>query len=309
MGELETLTSTSKNLTDIRNSIVEAIPCDPPSAKEDLRRMSFSDILFVYVGWMDRFIEPRKREPRVWDGFWSEQAVHHARKIDDLAKLSSDGDDLTPYLSSKVHASGFAPNSKNRSGIVIGGKDRALNAYGVHHLHLVPRDGRGKRTAGSDELVFVKTRRDHILFVMLGNHKSFDDGSLRQAVADLEVASGNYIRGIVGVTSEKNAAEGEDLARKGINTVTKARGKFSIPGLLSSALTSEDHLRHTDRMVETIEKWEPLIRTATGRRQLCAEYDVPYEQASVFGWSIRYTNLYLVEVASGRPVFVLQSLR
>lgn len=309
MGDLEILSSTSSNLADIRRSIIRAIPCEPEAARDDLARMLFSDLLSIYVSWMDRFIEPRKREPRVWEGFWTERAVGHVKEIDALAKLSSDGGDMNPYLSPKIHKSGFAPNSKNRWGIVAGGKDRALNAYGVHHLHLVPGDARGKRTGASDELVFVKTSRDHMLFVMLGNHRSFDDGSLRQAVADLEVASGNYIRGIAGVTLESNAAEGEGLARKGINTVTKSGGKFAIPGLLSSALTSVDHLKHTDRMVETIEKWEPRIRTEEGRRQLCMEYDVPFDKDFVFGWSLRYNNLYLVEVASGQAVFVLQSLK
>ena len=148
-----------------------------------------------------------------------------------------------------------------------------------------------------------------MLFLLLGDHGSFDDGSLRQAVADFEVASGNYIRGIVGVTPEKNAAEGQDLARRGINTATKSEGRFAFPSFLSSALTSVNHLRHTDDIVETIEKWEPLIRTEEGRRQLCEEYGWPFSNSLMFGWSIHYTNLYLVEAGSKRAVFVLNAAR
>ncbi len=271
--------------------------------------MSFSDLLGVYLGWVDRFIEPRRREPRIWDGFWSERAIPHADKIDEIARLSAAGGDLTSFLSPRIHSCGFAPNSINRHGLVIGGKDRALNGYGVHHLHLVPGNTRGKRSGNSDELIFVKVTREFLLFVMLGNHSSMEDGTLRQAVADFEVASGNYIRGIVGVTREITAAQGEDLARKGIGSVTQSNGLFAIPGWLSSALTSLDQQRHSDHMAETIEKWEPLIRTEAGRKLVCREFDFPHRLNATFGWSIKYTNLYLVDEASGRAVFVLQSLR
>lgn len=303
MENIEDLVATSDNLSEIKRSLVSAVPCDPPEAKTELEAKSFSDLLVIYVGWIDRFIEPRKRQVMVWDGFWTEKARSHIDEIADIVARSEAGDDLTPYLSPRVHSSGYAPNEKNRSGIVFGGKDRALNAYGVHHLHYFPASKSGKRSKSSKELLFVRVKRDEIQLIMAGDHSSFDDGSLRQAIAEVEVASGNYIRGIVGVTNEVSAAEGEDLLRRGMNTVAEANGLFAVPGLLSAALTSPEHGRHADQMVEVIEKWEPLVRTEEGRRQVCEKFDLDCKPDAAFGWAIEYSTLYLVEKTSHRAVF------
>lgn len=309
MRALEDLCSTSQNLTEIRNSIINAIPCDPLTAKDELSQKSFEDLLSIYVAWMDRFIEPRKRAPIAWQGLWSEEAERHRKQIRYLAELSASGGDFTPFLSPRVRTCGFAPRSINRRGITLGDKDRALNAYGVHHLHLSSGNGRGKRKGSSDELLFVKIRRDCMVFLMLGNHRSFDDGTLRQAVADFECLSGNYVRTIVESNMARCAAEGEELLRKGLNTFSNSGNKLVVPGVILSDLTSEEHLRHADMMLEAIETWEPLIRTGKGRRELCEEYGVPFNPEFNFAWSVIYTSLFLVEVDSGRAIFVIPSIR
>ncbi|WP_163001241.1 hypothetical protein [Pannonibacter phragmitetus] len=309
MHDLESLCSTSQNLTEIRNSIINAIPCDPLTARGELSQKSFEDLLSIYVAWVDRFIEPRKRTPIAWPGLWSEGAKRHRKQIHNLAELSASGGDFTPFLSPRILTCGFAPLSINRRGITLDDKDRALNAYGVHHLHLSPGNGRGKRKGSSDELLFVKIRRDCMVFLMLGTHRSFDDGTLRQAVADFERLSGNYVRTIFGSNMTRCAAEGEDLLRKGLNSFAHSGGHFVVPGMISSNLTSEEHLRHTDMMLEAIETWEPLIRTGKGRQELCEEYNVPFNPELTFAWSVIYTSLCLVEVESGRAVFVIPSIR
>ncbi|MGV1822183.1 hypothetical protein ACQZ63_23655 [Agrobacterium sp. CG160-95] len=302
---VDRLVATSINLTSIRNSLINAIPCDPDAARRELRSMPFSDLLAVYIGWIDRFIEPRPREVRAWDGFFSSRAASHADKISAIAQLFTQGGDLKPYLSPRVNISGYSPYSKTRSGLVTAGKDRALNAYGTHHLHLVSSNEKGKRKGHSKDLLFVKVRRDHVLFVMCGNHASFDDGTLRQAVSDLEVASGKYIRGISGVSGEVDARQGEALARQAINSLTQSNGHYAAPSFLSSALTSMDHRIHADKIADCIEQWEPLIRNAQGRQKVCSEFSFPFFEGATFGWTLNYTTLSLVEETSGRAVFEL----
>ncbi|WP_439604121.1 hypothetical protein [Shinella sp.] len=305
MGNIEDLVETSDNLSEIKRGLAAAVPCDRPEAKRELETKSFSDLLAIYVAWVDRLIEPRKRQVIVGDGFWNERARSRISEIAAIASLSEAGGDLTAYLSPQVHA----PNKRTRSGIIDGGKDRALNAYGVHHLHYVAANARGKRSGGSKELLFVRVKRTRMHLIMAGDHGSFNDGSLRQAVADFEVASGNHIRGIVGVTNEVSAAEGEALLRRGINTVAKAEGRFAVPGLLSAAMTSPEHRQHADQIVEAIEEWEPLLRTAEGRMQICEDFNLTYKPDTAFGWAIKYSTLYLVEKASSREVFQVQLLR
>jgi hypothetical protein len=303
--DIDQLIQTSVNLTDIREGLIGAIPCDPPEARNELCGMSFSDLLAVYIGWIDRFIEPRPREVRAWDGFYTASALSRANEINTIAGLFERGEDLVPYLSPQVHVSGYAPYSKTRSGLVVGGKDRALNAYGVHHLHLVPGNQKGKRKSESQALLFAKVWLDHVLFVMLGDHGSFDDGTLRQAVSDLEVASGNHIRGISEVPREVDAREGEALARQAINAFTPSNGLYAVPGFLSSALTSIKHRIHADKILDVIQQWEPLLRVEAGRRQICEKFSLPFSETSRFGWALHYTTLYLVEEQSKGVVFHL----
>lgn len=309
MGNIEDLVETSDNLSEIRRGIAAAVPCDPPEARRELETKSFSDLLAIYVAWIDRFIEPRKRQVIIGDGFWNERARNRISEIAAIAALSEAGGDLTAYLSPQVHSSGYSPNARTRSGIIVGGKDRALNAYGVHHLHYVAANARGKRSGSSKELLFVRVRRNRMHLIAAGDHGSFDDGSLRQAVADFEVASGNHLRGIVGVTNEVSAAEGEALLRRGINTVAKADGRFAVPGLLSAAMTSPEHRQHADQIIEVIEEWEPLVRTEEGRMQICEKFDLTYNLDTAFGWAIEYSTLYLVEKVSSRAVFHAPLLR
>ncbi len=300
---IEQLVATSENLKEIRGSLIEAIPCVPESARGDLKAMPFSNLLAVYIGWIDRFIEPRPREVRAWNGFYSERALLHAHAINALADKFARGDDLKNHLSPRIHSSGYEPQSRTRTGLVVKGKDRALNAYGVHHLHLVPGNEKGKRSGDSKALLFAKVGLNHVLFLMCGDHGSFDDGTLRQAIADFEVASGNYIRGIEGVSPDVNAREGEALARQGINALTQSAGLYAAPSFLSSAMTSMSHRIHADKMLDIIEQWEPLLRDEGGRRQICEEFGFPFSETARFGWAMQYTTLYLVEAQSGQAVF------
>ncbi|MBB4277755.1 hypothetical protein GGE12_005564 [Rhizobium mongolense] len=292
----------SESLTDIRNGMISTIPCEPESARKELEAVGFSDLLGIYMNWIDRLIEPRPRQIRFSLGFWDDRAAAQVAPIMAIAELSEKGKNLEAYLSPRVRSSGYVPNEKSRSGLVTGGKDRALNAYGTHHLHLVPGNAKGKRPGQSADLLFVKVRRDHMVFVMCGGHGSFNDGTLRQAVADLDVASGNYIRGIEGVTPERTAREGEALLRQGSNSATMSKGLYTMPGYLSSALTSARHRQHADEIADVIERLEPLARSDNGRAQICQEFGLNHSEDIRFGWALLYSTLYLVEAKSKKAV-------
>ena len=109
----------------------------------------------------------------------------HRKAIYDLAEKIEAGQDLTPFLSDRVHRYGYVGlktrTGKKRRGPEWEDKDYALNAYETHHLHL--------DTKGTEELLYVRFSRDGAFFVMLGNHDSFDDGTLAQAVAEMHVGT------------------------------------------------------------------------------------------------------------------------
>jgi hypothetical protein len=63
-------------------------------------------------------------------------------------------------------------------------KDFALNAYEAHHLHFKKMDARGRRSHSND-LLYVKVLRDTACVLMLGEHRSFHNGTLEEAVLQM----------------------------------------------------------------------------------------------------------------------------
>ena len=141
-------------------------------------------------------------------------------------------------------------NSKRR-GVEWRDKDYALNAYETHHLHL--------RTKGSRELPYVSFSRDDAFFVMLGDHKSFDDGTLAQAIAECRVGTLYEWKGVLGPKHARSMREQNKLQRYGMTTLYQVDGHTVLGALLSSAGTSVLYTRHASRMMRTISEWEPQI--------------------------------------------------
>lgn len=287
---LDQLVASSANLSAIQAGIIDCLAeGGTPQVRTALELLDSADLLLAYVNWVDGTITQRPREVVMWDGFWrTGRAKDHTPDIARLANLVESGGDLTPYLSHRPY-----PH-----------KDRALNGYNLHHLHFAPKVGK-RRKGESNALLYVRTERHRMHFVTCGDHRSFNDGTLRQAVADYEVARGNYVRGIVGVTLDLSAEEGEDMLRRRANTVAKSGGKWVSPSFLSMAGTSLFATQHVDRMTIAIERWEPSIRTEDGRRFVCEKFGIEYLPSKEFGWGIEHANLYLVDALTRRPVFMV----
>ena len=159
----------------------ELIPCEPESARAALHPMSTPELLVRYLNWADRYVAPRPRRVITWEGFVRHGSAHlHREAVYGLAEKIEAGDDLTPYLSERISKFGYVSSKKTKRrqrGVEWRDKDYVLNAFDTHHLHLKP--------TGSQELLYVCFSRNDALFVMVGDHKSFDDGSLAQAVAEV----------------------------------------------------------------------------------------------------------------------------
>lgn len=289
MGRLiDELVATSTNLSEIRTGLLGCLKGDSTKsdAPFDLAQLSFSDLLVAYVSWVDGAIAQRPREVSIWHGFWSTGgAQEYKDDIWKLAGLIERGEDLSPFVSHRPY-----PH-----------KDRALNAYDVHHLHFVPATG-PRRRGRSDALLYVRVEWNKAHLVLCGDHRSFNDGTLRQAVADLDVARGKHFRGVESISPSLSAMEGEDLLRRGANSALKSGDRWAFPSLLSSAGTSIHAVQHTDRMVMAIEDWEPLMRTEQGCTTLRGHFGVEQDAHGTFGWGMDHASLYLVDVKAKRSI-------
>lgn len=289
---LDELVQSSPNLSAMRADIVGYLAGDSasPTWRHELESLDLAGLLRAYVNWVDGMISQRPREVVIWDGFWRDgRAAKHIPDIAQMACRVEQGEDLLPYVSHRPH-----PH-----------RDRALNGYGLHHLHFLPRTGK-RRKGNSNALLYVRVERHRMHFVLCGDHRSFDDGSLRQAAADYAVQTGYALNGTVGITPKLSAVEGEAMLRRhNVNSAVASGNRWAFPSMMTAAGTSIFAVQHVDQMTLTIEEWEPQIRTEEGRRTLCAQYGIEYLPEKSLGWAIDHANLYMVDVLTERTVFMV----
>jgi hypothetical protein len=270
------------------------IPCEPEAARADLHRMNAHDLLGRYVNWADRYVMPRPRRVVTWEGFLRHGSPQsHREAVYDLARRIEAGDDLNQFLSDRIGRFGYVlakgKNAKPR-GIEWGDKDYALNAFEMHHLHL--------RAKGSRALLYVSFSRTDAFLVMVGDHKSFDDGTLAQAVTEARVGTTHELKGILGPEHPPPLHEQNELQRHGYTTAYQVDGRTVLGAFLSTAGTSPLHTRHADRIVLKIKELEPQIDEPGFGRESFERNGKPYPAVPNFEWVMQHCDLCLVETTT-----------
>jgi hypothetical protein len=221
-----------------------------------------------------------------------------------LARKIEAGDDLTPFLSDDIRRFGYVPSKdakrkkiKSR-GVEWNDKDYALNAFETHHLHL--------STNGSRELLYVIFSRNDAFLVMLGDHKSFDDGTLAQAIAESRIDTAYELKGILGSASQRTVRQKNRLQRYGFSTTYPVGSRTVVCALLSSAGTSPLRTMHADRMIELIKKLNPQLDQPGFGYEWFKRNGWPYPADAAFEWAMRFCDLYLDETTSGVGFLMLK---
>jgi hypothetical protein len=282
--------------------LARLIPCEPEAARADLYRMGTPELLGRYVNWADRFVTPRPRRVVTWEGFLRHgSAQAHWEAVLLLARKIERANDLTSFLSEDIHRLGYVPSERKRKstkrrGVEWRDKDYALNAFGTHHLHLRPK--------GSRELLYVTFSRDDAFLMMLGDHDSFDDGTLAQAVTESRAGTIHVLRDILDAASPRTIQQQNRLQRYGFSTVYPVGGQVVMGALLSSAGTSPLHTRHADRVTLTIRELETQLDEQSFGRGLFEGNGRSYPAAPNFEWVMQHCDLCLVETTtrSGFPM-------
>ena len=268
--------------------------------------MSLPALLHIYMNWQDRFIPPRPREVGFWNGFWrhglGNDLIPAALR---LQRRIAAGEDLTPFLSRDIKRYGYVrprtDNNGKRRGIDWGDKDYALNAYDVHHLHLGEPRKAGGQVKRTDELMYALFSRHHAMILMVGDHRSFDDGTLAQAIAEARAEAGEELKGILPGNPAFTHDERNRLQRNGISTHVSVGNKVVIGAFLTSAGGSLYHTRHADEMILTIEHIEPLLDDDSTARKWFNDANIPYPNEPKFSWMLQYCDLGVYEHTS--PAF------
>jgi len=151
----------------------------------------------------------------------------------------------------------------------------------------------------------------HVAFMlMVGDHKSFDDGTLHEAVINARAAAGRFE--LADLTGPYAASEGVSeevrLARRGISTVGFKDGRAFIGASLSTAGTSPFHSGHASRILRALHHWEPKLDDAHHWQSLFTNAGRPVPEMTDWLWHMEYTELSAIERHSGTKFIMVNGL-
>ncbi|QOZ51553.1 hypothetical protein XH90_09285 [Bradyrhizobium sp. CCBAU 53338] len=131
---------------------------------------------------------------------------------------------------------------------------------------------------------------------MVGDHKSFDDGSLARAVAESRVGTSYELKGIMVPRRKPAISEQNQIQRRGYTTFYPTSEGGSVVGAtLSTAGTSPLHSVQAKRVIKTIERLEADIDKPSFGRDWFEQSGRPYPDSPDFEWAMNHCDLCLLE--------------
>lgn len=221
---------------DIRACVLEQLPHDGTEAcRQALEAMPVGELVTRYVNWSLRFPAPRSRQVLKSKEFEANTARDKfAEPLGIILPAIETSQDLSRWLSRDVRF-GYVANSTPKSQ----DKDRLLNDWGVHHLHLEtkphPKDPRF--VARTNEVLFVMFKGEAAYVLDIFLHQQWTS---RRVV---EIAVGNWpeaglfseLRGVIRVRPDVDESGHEKLRRNGVMAPVSVNGKFYVGGGYSRA--------------------------------------------------------------------------
>lgn len=289
-------------IQDLKERELENIPCQTPEDRAQLEEQNFPDFIRAYVGYASRFVVPRKRRCLCFKPFLeSARFQEHRSSILEVEREIEEGRDLRPRLSKLLNTQGYSASGRWSD------KDFALNAFGLHHLHL-------RKTAKggmSQELVFVDFRRDTAILVYLGNHSSFGKDDLENAAVLYRGATGEGV--LEGIKAPPNgdgftADERRRLARSGlVVTTTNQHGQVVISSDITNSGESNKQALHCNLVLRKLHHFEDRLDKAEFVQELFEKYRLKPPLEPKFSWHFEYTSLVLCEEETGTAFPIVES--
>ncbi|MBB3996177.1 hypothetical protein GGR95_003850 [Sulfitobacter undariae] len=261
----------------------------------ELRQIGGIDApLTVYINHASRFIVPKKRMVQYAQTFPDSEIYERILpQIADLKTEIESGRDLRPRLSRKLDSDGYSSNSRWSD------KDFALNAYGVHHLHLQSKNGNGQ----SEELVFVEIKCTAATMLLAGKHSSFSRPDLENAILAHRASTGEMVlNGLHAPPSSHSgftAEERKRLARNSFATTEMVNGKVVISANLTNSGGSNLYAKHTQNVLSKLKYFEAQLGDVEFVRALFQKFQMSAPLSPQFSWDYEYTSFFLREDTSG----------
>lgn len=196
----------------------------PPDTTGELSSMPLRELLGVYWTWRERFPEPRPRTVhRSQELDASSQAQRYSAELTELERKMNAGEDLTPHLSERVETA-YIPESERP---VLhprqrdADRDRMLNAWGIHHLHLSSTPGRGGFNVRGGDLLYAVFRPDDAYLLGIYTHNDWAREELVRVIVRNWPNAGLFIKSnyAQGTTAHFTDDDRRRLRRTNINEV------------------------------------------------------------------------------------------
>lgn len=223
----------------VRGHVIAQIP---PESSGELASMELRQLLGVYWTWRERFPASRPRTVhRSQELDASAQAQKPSTELAELERKMTAGEDITPHLSERVETAfisetqrpGLHPRRRDAD------RDRMLNAWGIHHLHLSSAAGRGGFNARGGHLLYAVFRPDDVYLLGIYTHNDWAREELVQVIVRNWPDAGLFLKS--NYTAEIRAQYTDDdrrqLRRANINeALFEVEGAFyGPPGLGQTA--------------------------------------------------------------------------
>ena len=216
------------------------------------------------------------------------------------------GTDLKPRLSRKIYKEGYfncALNiSKRGRPRKWDAKDFALNAYGIHHLHIPPVSNQKLLT--SSELLFISFDRYSAKMIYLGDHESFDDGTLQSAYSNELAAVGAVVEGLTSSRDICNV-EAVKLARHGFAAINVVDGAVVPTSMLATSGHGIVAALTSNRICREIRKIDPRLDDRSSAAEIFAPHADRLPTMPVFEWHLKFLDLILIETVSRTEMTVM----
>jgi hypothetical protein len=148
--------------------------------------------MIIYLTWQARLIRPRPRDVVIWPEVLN--SPHYAvyeTAIDDIRKEFEAGQDINGRLSKLARKRAYSGSPPRPATLPQAewlkafwrDKDRTRVTLDVHHLHMGQRDANGI-VARTGPLLFVGIMPDTAVFLTIGDHNSFNDGTISKLMTN-----------------------------------------------------------------------------------------------------------------------------
>lgn len=189
-------------------------------------------LILKYSNWRKRLLLGRKRKV-----FFSKELYKnpfyptYRNKIDKLKRSFENGSNIRPFLSTQVNK--------------ISGFDPLLNAWGLHHVHFVPKYQRNEQINRTNEILFIMEDINNIYFIDIMPHKDWVN------LNPLNIVKRNWPNSIemyklkdITLTNPFTEAEMWNLRNKNANIALNLGGDVYMPkgGVVSAGYMVADRV-------------------------------------------------------------------